>query len=99
MLDTQCVLRAAGCALRGENQTNLNFEIFTPYYDEQSCTAGWSAFITGQSPLRTGLSKVGLPGTDLGLRKEKVNCCSSWMTWESPTTPFRNFRRGTAAAE
>ena len=46
--------------------------IFTDYYAEQSCTAGRSAFITGQSVFRTGLSKVGLPGSDLGLRKEDV---------------------------
>jgi arylsulfatase A-like enzyme len=44
--------------------------IFTDYYGEQSCTAGRSAFITGQSVYRTGLSKVGLPGADLGLRAE-----------------------------
>jgi arylsulfatase len=44
--------------------------IFTDYYGEQSCTAGRSAFITGQSVFRTGLSKVGLPGADLGIRKE-----------------------------
>src|SRR5664279_3458072 len=44
--------------------------IFTDYYGEQSCTAGRSAFITGQSVFRTGLSKVGLPGADIGLRKE-----------------------------
>ena len=44
--------------------------IFTDYYGEQSCTAGRSAFITGQSVFRTGLSKVGLPGADLGLSKE-----------------------------
>lgn len=44
--------------------------IFTDYYGEQSCTAGRSSFITGQSVYRTGLSKVGLPGADLGLRKE-----------------------------
>jgi arylsulfatase len=43
--------------------------IFTDYYAEQSCTAGRSAFITGQSVFRTGLSKVGMPGSDLGLRK------------------------------
>jgi arylsulfatase len=42
--------------------------IFTDYYGEQSCTAGRSSFITGQSVFRTGLSKVGLPGADLGLR-------------------------------
>ena len=44
--------------------------LFTDYYGEQSCTAGRSAFITGQSVYRTGLSKVGLPGADLGLRAE-----------------------------
>ncbi len=43
---------------------------FLDYYAEQSCTAGRSAIITGQSPIRTGLLKVGLPGADLGLRKE-----------------------------
>ena len=44
--------------------------IFTDYYAEQSCTAGRSSFITGQSVFRTGLSKVGLPGSDLGLQAE-----------------------------
>ena len=43
---------------------------FTDYYGEQSCTAGRAAFITGQSVFRTGLSKVGLPGADIGLRAE-----------------------------
>ena len=44
--------------------------IFTDYYAEQSCTAGRAAFITGQSVFRTGLSKVGMPGAELGMRKE-----------------------------
>jgi len=44
--------------------------IFTDSYGEQSCTAGRSSFITGQSVYRTGLSKVGLPGADLGLQAE-----------------------------
>jgi arylsulfatase A-like enzyme len=44
--------------------------IFTDYYGEQSCTAGRSSFITGQSVFRTGLSKVGLPGAELGMREE-----------------------------
>jgi len=44
--------------------------IFTDYYAQQSCTAGRAAFITGQSPIRTGLLKVGLPGSKLGLQKE-----------------------------
>ena len=43
---------------------------FTDYYGEQSCTAGRAAFITGQSPFRTGLTKVGFPGADLGLHGE-----------------------------
>ncbi len=46
--------------------------MFTDYYAEQSCTAGRSSFITGQATLRTGLSKVGLPGADLGLRAEDI---------------------------
>ena len=44
--------------------------IFTDYYAEQSCTAGRSTFITGQCSYRTGLSKVGLPGADVGLRSD-----------------------------
>jgi arylsulfatase len=44
---------------------------FTDYYGEQSCTAGRSSFIMGQSVFRTGLSKVGLPGADIGMRKEE----------------------------
>jgi arylsulfatase len=44
--------------------------IFTDYYAEQSCTAGRASFITGQSGLRTGMTKVGLPGAALGLQKE-----------------------------
>lgn len=43
---------------------------FTDYYAEQSCTAGRSAFITGQSVIRTGMSKVGVPGAKLGIQKE-----------------------------
>jgi len=42
--------------------------LFTDYYAEQSCTAGRASFITGQCGLRTGLTKVGLPGADLGLQ-------------------------------
>jgi len=43
---------------------------FTDWYGQQSCTAGRAAFVTGQSPIRTGLTKVGLPGADIGLRAE-----------------------------
>nr|WP_261837331.1 arylsulfatase [Vibrio ishigakensis] len=44
--------------------------IFTDFYGEQSCTAGRSAFITGQHPIRTGLTKVGMPGSTQGMRPE-----------------------------
>ncbi|MEE8195938.1 MAG: sulfatase-like hydrolase/transferase, partial [Acidiferrobacterales bacterium] len=44
--------------------------MFTDYYGEQSCTAGRSSFIMGQSVFRTGLSKVGLPGAENGMRVE-----------------------------
>jgi len=44
--------------------------MFTDWYGQQSCTAGRAAFITGQSPIRTGLTKVGLPGSTLGLQPE-----------------------------
>ena len=43
---------------------------FTDYYAEQSCTAGRASFIMGQSVFRTGLSKVGLPGAEIGMRTE-----------------------------
>ncbi len=44
--------------------------LFTDYYAEQSCTAGRASFITGQCGLRTGLTKVGVPGATAGLQKE-----------------------------
>ena len=44
--------------------------LFTDAYGGQSCTAGRAAFITGQHELRTGLTKVGVPGADLGIRPE-----------------------------
>src|SRR6516225_3018056 len=43
---------------------------FTDYYAQQSCTAGRASFITGQNPIRTGLTKVGMPGATVGLQKE-----------------------------
>lgn len=44
--------------------------LFTDWYGQQSCTAGRAAFITGQAPIRTGLTKVGLPGAPEGMQKE-----------------------------
>jgi arylsulfatase A-like enzyme len=44
--------------------------LFTDYYSQQSCTAGRACFICGQNPIRTGLTKVGMPGATVGLQKE-----------------------------
>src|SRR5512137_1725065 len=44
--------------------------IFTDHYGQASCTAGRAAFITGQMPLRTGETTIGIPGSKLGLQKE-----------------------------
>ena len=55
---------------------------FTDYYGEQSCTAGRSAFITGQNPFRVGLTKVGMPGAKQGLSDKDPTIagrCSSPM--------------------
>ena len=46
--------------------------LFTDHYAEQSCTAGRSSFITGQSPFRIGLLKVGLPGADPHLANQNI---------------------------
>jgi hypothetical protein len=46
--------------------------LFTDYYAENSCTPGRSSFITGQTPKRTGLSKVGIPGAPVGLQARDV---------------------------
>jgi arylsulfatase len=46
--------------------------MFTDYYAENSCTAGRSSFITGQTPFRTGLTKVGIPGAPIGLQARDI---------------------------
>ncbi len=65
---------------------------FTDYYGEQSCTAGRSSFITGQSVFRTGLSKVGLPGAELGMREEDPTIAGLLKTEGPPQmgTPRQN---------
>jgi arylsulfatase A-like enzyme len=47
--------------------------MFLSWYGQQSCTAGRAAFITGQSPIRTGLTKVGVPGSDIGLSSKDLS--------------------------
>ena len=63
--------------------------IFTDVYAQQSCTAGRAAFITGQSPIRTGLLKVGLPGAPEG---------SPTRTRRSPTCSRRRAMRRASSA-
>lgn len=61
---------------------------FLDYYGDQSCTAGRSSFITGQSPLRTGLSKVGMPGAELGLQDRDVTIAEVLKTHGYATGQF-----------
>src|SRR5210317_1362941 len=61
---------------------------FTDYYGDQSCTAGRSSFITGQSPLRTGLSKVGLPGSELGITERDITIAEVLKTHGYATGQF-----------
>ena len=58
--------------------------MFTDWYGQQSCTAGRAAFITGQSPIRTGLTKVGLPGADIGLRRKTRALPKFSSRWGTP---------------
>src|SRR5262245_61240875 len=69
----QTNISAYSMGLMGYRTTNIDRiakegMIFTDYYAEQSCTAGRSSFLTGQATLRTGLSKVGIPGAPIGLQ-------------------------------
>ncbi len=62
--------------------------LFTDYYAENSCTAGRSSFITGQSPLRTGLSKVGAPGAPVGLQKGDITLAQALKSQGYTTAQF-----------
>jgi arylsulfatase A-like enzyme len=62
--------------------------MFMTWYGQQSCTAGRAAFITGQSPIRTGLTKVGLPGADVGLQKEDPTIAEYLKTMGYSTAQF-----------
>ena len=70
-----CNISAYNLGMMGYKTPNIDRiaregALFTDWYGQQSCTAGRAAFITGQSPIRTGLTKVGLPGAQEGLQKE-----------------------------
>lgn len=62
--------------------------IFTDYYAENSCTAGRSTFITGQSPRRTGLSKVGIPGAPVGLQDRDITIAQALKSQGYNTAQF-----------
>jgi arylsulfatase A-like enzyme len=62
--------------------------MFTDYYAENSCTAGRSSFITGQVPLRTGLSKVGAPGAPVGLQKGDITIAQALKSLGYATGQF-----------
>ncbi|WOB71404.1 arylsulfatase [Achromobacter xylosoxidans] len=62
--------------------------IFTDYYAENSCTAGRSSFITGQSPRRTGLSKVGVPGATVGLQDRDITLAQALKSHGYNTAQF-----------
>ena len=62
--------------------------MFTCWYGQQSCTAGRAAFITGQSPIRTGLTKVGLPGAELGLGPKDPSIADVLKTYGYATGQF-----------
>ncbi|MEH6549729.1 MAG: arylsulfatase [Pseudomonadales bacterium] len=61
---------------------------FTDYYGDQSCTAGRSTFLTGQSGLRTGLTKVGLPGSAIGLQDRDITIAEMLKTHGYSTGQF-----------
>ena len=84
--------------------------LFTDWYGQQSCTAGRAAFITGQSPVRTGLTKVGLPGRPEG-SKQRIRpspSCSSRLamppassartTWATATSTCRPCTASTSSS-
>jgi arylsulfatase len=62
--------------------------MFTDYYAENSCTAGRSSFITGQSPLRTGLTKVGVPGAPIGIQKRDITIAQALKSQGYATGQF-----------
>lgn len=64
-------------------------------YAQQSRTAGRAAFITGQNPIRTGLTKVGVPGADVGLQKEDPTIAGLLKPLGYATGQF-GFQRGAA---
>ena len=63
--------------------------IFTDHYGQASCTAGRAAFITGQIPLRTGETTIGIPGSKLGIQKEDPTLAEVLKSQGYATAQFR----------
>jgi hypothetical protein len=66
-----CNMGMMGCKTPNIDRIGREGAVFTDRYGQQSCTAGRDALVTGQSPIPTGLTKVGLPGTPEGMKKEE----------------------------
>ena len=62
--------------------------MFMTWYGQQSCTAGRAAFVTGQSPIRTGLTKVGMPGADVGLSDKDLSIAQTLKPLGYATAQF-----------
>ena len=62
--------------------------IFTDHYGQPSCTAGRAAFITGQMPVRTGMTTIGIPGSTLGIQKEDPTLAEVLKTQGYATAQF-----------
>src|ERR1700733_15082941 len=67
---------------------------FTDFYGQQSCTAGRAALICGQNPLRTGLTKVGLPGPPVRFQAEGPTCAELRKPLGYATRHFRKNHLG-----
>jgi arylsulfatase len=81
-------LGAMGYETRNIDRIAAEGALFTDWYGQQSCTAGRAAFITGQSPIRTGLTKVGLPGALLGLGPDDPSVADVLKTYGYATGQF-----------
>ena len=66
----------------------------TSFYAQPSCTAGRAAFITGQLPVRTGLTTVGTPGSPAGLQKEDITLAEILKTDGYSTAQFGRIHLG-----
>jgi arylsulfatase len=67
---------------------------FTDYYAQQSCTAGRAAFISGSVPVRSGMTKVGMPGAAEGWQKTDVTMATVLKTQGYATGQFGKNHQG-----